>query len=148
MKEFICKKDYYVEGSKFASKGDYVVLLQDNRTVVNNTNGNQKVAIYPDIINDAEYFAFTYETLNHEPTIEDEMVNSPSHYTWLKDRCGVEVIDIVRHMDFNLGNALKYILRAGHKQEEGYTTDEKAIQDLEKAIWYIKDKIKCLENEI
>ena len=38
-----------------------------------------------------------------------DKVNHPSHYTWLKDKCGIEVIDITRHMDFNLGNAIKYI---------------------------------------
>ena len=73
-------------------------------------------------------------------------VFSPSHYTWLKDKCGIEVIDITRHMDFNLGNAIKYILRAGHKSEEGYTDNLKEIEDLRKAIWYIKDKIKMLET--
>lgn len=44
-------------------------------------------------------------------------VNHPLHYTWLKNKCGIEVIDITRHMDFCLGNAIKYILRAGHKQD-------------------------------
>ena len=29
-------------------------------------------------------------------------VNHPPHYTWLKDKCGIEVIDITRHMDFDL----------------------------------------------
>lgn len=76
-----------------------------------------------------------------------DKVNHPSHYTWLKDKCGIEVIDVTRHMDFNLGNAIKYILRAGHKSEEGYTDNLKEIEDLKKAIWYINDKIKMLENE-
>jgi hypothetical protein len=76
-----------------------------------------------------------------------DKVNHPSHYTWLKEKCGIEVIDITRHMDFNLGNAIKYILRAGHKSEEGYTDNLKEIEDLKKAIWYINDKIKMLENE-
>ena len=49
---------------------------------------------------------------------EINKVNHPSHYTWLKDKIGIEVIDITRHMDFDLGNAIKYILRAGHKTEE------------------------------
>ena len=77
---------------------------------------------------------------------KEEKVNSPKHYTWLKDKCGIEVIDITRHMDFDLGNATKYILRAGHKSEKGYTDKDKAIEDLKKAIWYINDKIKTLEN--
>ena len=76
-----------------------------------------------------------------------DRVNHPSHYTWLKELCGVEVIDITRHMDFCLGNAVKYILRQGHKTEEGMTDTDKAIEDLEKAIWYLNDKIKTMKNE-
>ena len=50
-------------------------------------------------------------------------------------------------MDFNLGNAVKYLLRAGHKSEEGYSDKEKTAEDLKKAVWYIQDTIKTLENE-
>lgn len=80
-----------------------------------------------------------YEASN-DNTLNDK-VNHPSHYTWLKDLCGIEVIDITRHMDFNLGNSIKYILRSGHKKEEGYTDKQKTIEDLKKAIWYINDYI-------
>lgn len=79
-------------------------------------------------------------------TIEDK-VNHPSHYTWLKQLCGIEVIDITRHMDFDLGNAIKYILRCGHKEELGYSNKEKTIEDLRKAIFYINDKIRMLERQ-
>ena len=72
-------------------------------------------------------------------------VEHPSHYTWLKDKCGIEVIDITRHMDFDLGNAIKYILRAGHKSEKGYSNKAKTIEDLKKAIFYINDKINTLK---
>ena len=68
-------------------------------------------------------------------------VNHPAHYTWLKDLCGIEVIDITRHMDFCLGNAAKYILRAGHKKDASLTDTDKQIEDLNKAIWYIQDEI-------
>lgn len=78
--------------------------------------------------------------------IEDK-VNHPSHYTWLKDLCGIEVIDITRHMNFNLGNCIKYVLRAGHKSEKGYTEKDKTIEDLEKAIFYIKDEIERIKND-
>lgn len=77
---------------------------------------------------------------------KEDKVNHPGHYTWLKDKCGIEVIDITRHMDFDLGNAIKYILRAGHKTEEGYSDIAKHIEDLKKAVWYINDKIKTLEQ--
>ena len=75
-------------------------------------------------------------------------VNHPPHYTWLKDKCGIEVIDITRHMDFDLGNVVKYVLRQGLKSEEGMSNKEKAIEDLKKARWYLDDKIKILEGEL
>lgn len=80
--------------------------------------------------------------------IEESRVNHPSHYTWLKELCGIEVIDITRHMDFDLGNAIKYILRQGRKGEEGMSSSAKAIEDLEKAVFYINDKIKMLKDGI
>ena len=76
----------------------------------------------------------------------EEKVEHPSHYTWLKEKCGVEVIDITRHLNFDRGNAVKYLLRAGYKSEEGYTAKEKEIEDLKKALFYINDEIKRLEN--
>ena len=76
-----------------------------------------------------------------------ERVSHPSHYTWLKELCGIEVIDITRHMDFDLGNVIKYVIRQGHKSEEGMSDAEKALEDLLKARWYLNDKIKMLENE-
>lgn len=71
-----------------------------------------------------------------------DSVNHPAHYTWLKELCGIEVIDITRHMNFCLGNSIKYILRAGHKKDSSLTDTEKQIEDLNKAIWYLKDEIK------
>ena len=66
--------------------------------------------------------------------------------TWLKEYCGIEVIDITRHMNFDLGNAIKYILRSGHKKEVDMTDRQKEIEDLRKAIWYINDYIMTLEG--
>lgn len=143
MKEFICKKDYYIEDVKYAQVGDHILLLPDNTTVVN-TNGH-KVERLPDIIKDTEYFTPTFETCSTSD-VKVDMVNHPSHYTWLKEKCGIEVIDITRWLDFNIGNAVKYLLRAGHKTEKGLTNKDKTIQDLEKAIWYITDKINQLKS--
>ena len=83
-------------------------------------------------------------------TKEYECINHPHHYNWLKNKCGIEVIDIVRYLDFDTGNAIKYILRAGKKpiNKSNSNLNVAAIQDLQKAIWYINDKIKMLENEI
>lgn len=80
-------------------------------------------------------------------TPNQDNVNHPPHYTWLKELCGIEVIDITRHMDFDLGNAVKYILRCGHKSEQGMSDKDKAIEDLKKAVWYIEDRIKTLEKQ-
>lgn len=77
-----------------------------------------------------------------------ERVEHPKHYSYLKELCGIEVIDITRHMDFCLGNAIKYILRAGHKQDAILTDNQKEIEDLKKAIFYINDKIKMLEDKL
>ena len=65
-------------------------------------------------------------------------VNHPKHYT--SDPSGVECIEIARHRNFNIGNALKYLWRAGLKDGNS------DIQDLQKAIWYIQDEIKRLED--
>lgn len=59
-------------------------------------------------------------------------VNHPPHYT--RHPSGIECIQITRHMGFNLGNALKYIWRADLKGA--------AVEDLEKAVWYLKDEIE------
>ena len=87
------------------------------------------------------------KTINFTET--DNQINHPSHYTWIKDKVGIEVIDITRHLDFDLGNAIKYILRAGKKpiNKSNSNLNVAAIQDLKKAIWYINDKIKMIENE-
>ena len=80
---------------------------------------------------------------------EDENVSHPSHYTWLKELCGIEVIDITRHMDFFFFFAIKYILRAGRKpiNKSNFNLHIADIQDLKKALFYINDKINMLEDE-
>lgn len=69
-------------------------------------------------------------------------VNHPKHYN--SHPAGIECIDVVRHMNFNLGNAIKYIWRAGLKEAD------KNIQDLEKAKWYIDneiDRLRMFKND-
>lgn len=72
-------------------------------------------------------------------------VNHPKHYT--SDPSGVECIEITKHRYFCIGNAIKYLWRAGLKQEDGMTDKQKQIEDLEKAKWYIQTKIDMLVNE-
>lgn len=89
------------------------------------------------------------EVEHDEITKEGDDINHPSHYVWLKDLCGIEVLDITRHMNFNLGNVVKYILRAGRKPvktENKSDYYEGMLKDLKKAEFYIKDEIKRVEN--
>lgn len=74
--------------------------------------------------------------------VDMDRVNHPSHYVWLKEYTWIEVIDITRHLDFNIWNAIKYILRAGHKSEWWMADIDKQIEDLEKARRYLNDYIQ------
>lgn len=61
----------------------------------------------------------------------NDPVNHPKHYT--SHPSGIECIQVTEHMGFNLGNAVKYIWRADLKGA--------AIEDLEKAAWYVQREI-------
>lgn len=65
-----------------------------------------------------------------------EAVNSPAHY----NAGTIEVIDIIEDwsLGFHLGNVVKYVLRAPHKADQ--------LEDLEKALWYLKRRIKKLKK--
>ena len=73
-----------------------------------------------------------------------DMVNHPPHYT--SHPSGVECITITRHYCFSIGNAIKYLWRAGLKKDISLEDKQKEIEDLEKAIWYINDRIKQLKE--
>ena len=73
-------------------------------------------------------------SLSDEP--KNDPVNHPSHYTDGK----IEVIDFIedKKLPFHLGNAVKYIARAGKKDPT------KTIEDLQKAVWYINRYIQTM----
>lgn len=75
--------------------------------------------------------------LNNEFVNMDEVVNHPKHYT----TGNIEVIDYIedQNLGYCLGNAVKYISRAGKKDPS------KEIEDLYKAAWYVNRRIKELE---
>ena len=72
-----------------------------------------------------------------------DMVNHPDHYTSGK----IEVIDFIedKGLNFNLGNVVKYVARAGHKKSSGKSVDAKALEDLKKAQWYLNREISSRE---
>ena len=78
--------------------------------------------------------------MNTKSSAVNDPVNHPSHYTDGK----IEVIDFIedKKLGYHLGNAVKYISRAGKKDPA------KEIEDLQKAVWYINRKIeKLMEGE-
>lgn len=79
-----------------------------------------------------------YDALLHGDLKSNDPVNHPKHYT--QHPSGVECIQITEHFNFCLGNALKYIWRAGEKGSR--------IEDLKKARWYIDREINRLESPL
>ena len=69
--------------------------------------------------------------------MQNDPVNHPKHYT--DHPSGVECIQITEYMGFCLGNAIKYIWRADLKND--------AIEDLEKAKWYIERELKKRKSQ-
>lgn len=67
---------------------------------------------------------------------EKQKINHPIHY---KGKSGLEVIDVIEAFDlsFNVGNVIKYILRAGKK---GFSAEDR-LDDLRKAEWYLSREI-------
>ena len=103
-----------------------------SRTVHYDTNGNE---IYEEeSTNDAP----TYPQEQLADIEHREVVNHPSYYK----RGGIEAIDVIEawNLDFNLGNVVKYIARAGHKTADG-------LRDLKKAEWYLSREIKRRERQ-
>jgi len=72
-------------------------------------------------------------------------VDHPKHYN--SHPSGVECIDIIRHYPFTIGSAIKYLWRAGLKNDDSMLDIDKEIEDLEKAVWCINDRIKQLKHE-
>lgn len=76
---------------------------------------------------------------DREPELpENDPVNHPAHYTSGKIECIEYITD--KGLDFCLGNAVKYITRAGKKDPT------KTIEDLEKAVFYVNYEIKMLKE--
>ena len=95
--------------------------------------------------NGIEYASKEINKIINKP--EDGVNHTVDHPSYYQDPSGVECITVARYRDFNIGNALKYLWRAGFKTEEGISNVDKQIQDLQKAIFYIKDEINKLNND-
>ena len=139
----------YIAGSEFVESVDPNNIYDSfNIKVVDMVGGwceiscpgeNVSVDVDTDKLSKVSVFA------NEFTNGKSDQVSHPSHYAWLKDLCGVEPLDICRHLDFNTGNAIKYLLRKD-KVDGNKTKTEKRIEDLHKAVFYIKDEIKLLKH--
>ena len=116
-----------------------VIDMADGVCVISCTKRNESISVDADKLAKVSVFAIGSENK------KTEQVSHPSHYAWLNDLCGVEPLDICRHLDFNTGNAIKYLLRKD-KVDGNKTKTEKRIEDLRKAVFYIQDEIKLLEH--
>lgn len=72
---------------------------------------------------------------------QKEQVNHPEHYGGAANPYEAKKVIRAWKLPFNTGNTLKYICRAGKKNPD------KAIEDLEKAVWYLQDEINYLKEE-
>lgn len=68
--------------------------------------------------------------------MSEDKVNHPKHYN--AHPAGVECITVTEHMNFNVGNAVKYLWRADLK--------DSALEDLKKAAWYVGREIERREK--
>lgn len=99
---------------------------------------------YEGMKNNEERFVEFYD-MAKKMNEQIDMVNHPTHYT--SDPSGVECIEVTRHRNFNIGNAIKYLWRAGLKEDASKVLLQKQVEDLRKAVFYINDEIARLTGE-
>jgi len=84
--------------------------------------------------------------------MKDKKIDYSSNKTpgyYIGDKLGYKVKDIIWDFNssYNIGTAISYLLRSGNKKEIGLTSDEKRIEDLNKAINHITFEIENLKRE-
>lgn len=125
-------------------KGDKIVCVTDESSyftkgkeyeVLGSTTDSFEII---DDYGDTLQVSITFYKRDFKLKEEKDSVNHPSHYGG--ENNPLEVINIIEHygLNFNLGNVIKYCLRAGKKDE--------LIQELKKAQWYINREIQRLEK--
>lgn len=140
-----CKKDYWIEDVCIFSEGDTIEIDPVKRSIF---NCRTKVSL--DNVSEKDYNQVIIpkitmvEARKEDFTPEHDNVDHPSHYT--QHPSGIECIEITRHYCFSIGNAIKYLWRAGLKKDASMDDKMKEIEDLRKAIWYINDRITQLEG--
>jgi hypothetical protein len=83
------------------------------------------------------YVATLINKLMKEENKSEDKVNHPKHYT--NHPSGIECIQVIEHMNFNLGNVIKYVWRCENKN---------GLEDLKKAQWYLNREIERLGKDV
>lgn len=96
-----------------------------------------KVLGYCNPLGNCDCFHNSPEHIANKKCEQDHAVDHPKHYN--EHPSGIECIQVVRHFNFCIGNAIKYLWRAGLKNDD--------IEDLKKARWYIDDEIKSRQEK-
>lgn len=137
-KYYRCKSSIpdFTGDNVYLSKNDGE-LVSDNGTFASDVNTweDNFEEVTPDVV----------DAYRRKGKVHEGFVNHPLHYN--QHPSGIECIEIARHYCFSIGNAIKYLWRAGLKQEIGKSDITKEIEDLEKAKWYIDDRIKQLKAD-
>ena len=136
----------------FCKQGE-AILAESSVYSIKAALENEK-GVYVNKIHDPNGITFLVQTIQFSSsefenvpcgTMDSESrVEHPNYYNLSN---GIEVLDIVRDLPFNIGNVVKYVIRAGKKKEAGLSDKQKQIEDLEKAKFYIEDAIKQLNKE-
>ena len=122
----------WLSGSSYFEFYDY--LTYQEYTCLSNTNEYSPISYFID----DNIKVFEFDEIEDFKT-NTSQVNHPSHYTDGK----IEVIDYIedKKLGFHLGNAVKYISRAGKKDAS------KTREDIEKAIWYLERYLEVTKND-
>lgn len=137
-KYYRCKDD-----NVFGFTRDHIYLSKkDNELVSDSGTFESESGKWEDLFE--EVTPDVVDTYRRQGKVHEGLVNHPLHYN--QHPSGIECIEIARYYCFSIGSAFKYLWRAGLKQEVGKSDVAKEIEDLEKAKWYIDDRIKQLKT--
>lgn len=129
---------YFVQGNIYLSKQDYTLVCDTGEDYTFGKEGKYFAEHFEEVTPDV------VDACRERGKVHEGLVDHPLHYN--QHPSGIECIEIARHYCFSIGNAIKYLWRAGLKQEVGKSDVAKEIEDLEKAKWYIDDRIKQLKT--
>lgn len=133
----------YNEARELGKEKVREIVFKDGKMVSDTTNSP--------LLNNINDYGFWIDGTDYSGILfnNDDMVNSPSHYTALQDELnGLETIDILeivssyypQKISGHVWNALKYLFRAPFKG--------KLRQDIEKSVWYLNRALKRLGDDV